>query len=91
MYGVFKSAVLGYSIDEEYQGKGYMKEAVNLTVNYAFRDLDLHRVEASVLLDNEKSKGVPLSNGFKELGINEKYLFINGVWQDHITYYKIKG
>lgn len=91
VYGVFKSAVLGYSIDEKYQGMGYMKEAVNLTVNYAFKDLDLHRVEASVLLNNEKSKRVLLANGFKELGINEKYLFINGMWQDHKTYYKIKG
>lgn len=91
VYGVFKSGILGYSIDEDYQGKGYMKEAVNLVVNYAFKDLDLHRVEASVLLQNERSKGVLLGNGFKELGINEKYLFINGIWQDHITYYKIKG
>ncbi|MDQ0150363.1 GNAT family N-acetyltransferase [Eubacterium multiforme] len=91
VYGVFKSGILGYSIDEDYQGKGYMKEAVNLVVNYAFKDLDLHRVEASVLLQNERSKGVLLGNGFKKLGINEKYLFINGIWQDHITYYKIKG
>lgn len=90
VYGVFKSGILGYSIDEDYQGRGYMKEVVNLVVNYAFKDLDLHRVEASVLLENERSKGVLLGTGFKQLGINEKYLFINGIWQDHITYYKIK-
>lgn len=90
VYGVFKSGILGYSIDEDYQGKGYMKEAVNLVLNYAFKELDLHRIEASALLENERSRGVLISTGFKELGINEKYLFINGVWQDHITYYKIK-
>lgn len=91
VYGVFKSGILGYSIDEDYQGKGYMKEAVNLVLNYAFKELDLHRIEASALLENERSRGVLISTGFKELGINEKYLFINGVWQDHITYYKIRG
>lgn len=91
VYGVFKSAILGYSIDEDYQGRGYMKEAVNLTISYAFKELDLHRVEASVLLDNVKSKGVLLANGFEELGINKKYLFINGIWQDHLTYYKVRG
>ncbi|MGG7098440.1 GNAT family N-acetyltransferase [Clostridium sardiniense] len=91
VYGVFKSGILGYSIDEDYQGKGYMKEAVNLVVNYAFKELDLHRIEASALLDNERSRGVLIGTGFKELGINEKYLFIDGVWKDHITYYKIKG
>ena len=90
VYGVFKSGILGYSIDEDYQGLGYMKEAVNLTVNYAFKELGLHRVEASALLENERSQGVLISTGFKKLGVNEKYLFINGMWQDHITYYKLR-
>ena len=90
VYGVFKSGILGYSIDEEYQGLGFMKEAVNLVVNYAFKELDLHRIEASALVYNERSQGVLIKTGFNKLGINEKYLFINGVWQDHITYYKVK-
>ena len=91
VYGIFKSGILGYSIDKDEQGKGYMKEAVNLVVNYAFEDLDLHRVEASALVDNEPSKHVLIGCGFKELGINKKYLYINGGWKDHITYYKVRG
>lgn len=91
VYGIFKSGILGYSIDKDEQGKGYMKEAVNLVVNYAFEDLDLHRVEASALVDNEPSKHVLIGSGFKELGINKKYLYINGGWKDHITYYKVRG
>lgn len=90
VYGIFKNGILGYSIDKDEQGKGYMKQAVNEIVKYAFEELELHRIEASVLVDNNKSKGVLLSCGFKELGINEKYLFINGKWRDHITYYKVK-
>lgn len=88
-YGVFKSAAIGYSIDEDYQGKGYMKEAVSLIEDYAFNEMELHRIEASTLVDNVKSQGVLLGRGFKELGVNEKYLFINGKWMDHITFYKI--
>ena len=91
VYGIFKSGILGYSIDKDEQGKGYMKEAVNLVVNYAFEDLDLHRVEASALVDNEPSKHVLIGCGFKELGINKKCLYINGGWKDHITYYKVRG
>ena len=91
VYGIFKSGILGYSIDKDEQGKGYMKEAVNLVVNYAFEDLDLHRVEDSALVDNEPSKHVLIGCGFKELGINKKYLYINGGWKDHITYYKVRG
>lgn len=90
VYGIFKSGILGYSIDKDEQGNGYMKEAVNLVVKYAFDELDLHRIEASALVDNEKSKRVLLGCGFEELGINKRYLYINGGWQDHITYYKVK-
>lgn len=89
VYGVFKSGILGYSIDKEEQGKGYMTEAVNLLLDYSKEELDLHRIEASVLLDNDKSKNVLLKCGFKEIGINEQYLFINGSWKDHFTFYKI--
>lgn len=89
VYGVFKSGILGYSIDSEEQGKGYMSEAVNLLIDYAKDELDLHRIEASVLIDNNRSRNVLLKCGFKEIGINEKYLFINGSWKDHFTFYKI--
>lgn len=88
--GSFKSATIGYSVDEDEQGKGYMKEAVNLVLNYAFNEMGLHRIEASTLVDNVKSQRVLRSCGFKELGLNEKYLYINGQWRDHTTFYKIK-
>ncbi|MDD5793620.1 MAG: GNAT family protein [Clostridiales bacterium] len=90
VYGIFKSGIIGYSIDKDEQGKGYMKDAVSTLTKYAFEELDLHRVEASTLTDNEKSKRVLLGCGFKMLGVNEDYLYINGKWQDHITFYKIK-
>ena len=52
--GVFKSAFVGYSIDENEQGKGYMKESLRLVINFAFNEMDLHRLEASTLVDNIK-------------------------------------
>lgn len=90
VYGIFKNGILGYSIDEEEQGKGFMKEAVNAVLNYAFNELELHRIEASVLIKNERSKRVLIGCGFEELGMNKEYLYINGGWQDHITFYKRK-
>lgn len=89
VYGIFKSGIVGYSIDKEYEGKGYMKEAVKLTLEYAKNYLDLHRLEASILTDNSRSKGVLLACGFEEVGLNKKYLYINGSWKDHITFCKI--
>ena len=89
VYGVFKNGILGYSIDKEYEGRGYMKEAINLVLEYVKEYLDLHRIEASALTTNERSKGVLLACGFEEVGVNKKYLYINGKWSDHITFYKI--
>ena len=90
LHGSFKNGILGYSIDENEQGKGYMKESVNLVLKYAFDECDLHRIEASALVSNEKSRRVLTKCGFKLIGINEKYLLVNGKWEDHATYYILK-
>lgn len=89
VYGIFKSCFLGYAMDKDYVGKGYMKEAVGLVSDYIFNEMELHRIEASTLTDNIKSQAVLKANGFKELGVNKDYLYINGEWRDHITFYKI--
>lgn len=91
IHGVFKNGFIGYSMDENYQGKGYMKEAVGLVLDYAYNELDLHRVEATTLIDNERSKGVLNACGFSELGISKDYLYINGKWRDHIIFYRNKN
>lgn len=91
VYGVFRNAFIGYSIDENEQGKGYMKEAVKLVLKYAFSELELHRIEATAMVENTKSQRVLRSCGFKELGISEKYLFINGEWKDHVVFYNVNS
>ncbi|ERK28799.1 GNAT family N-acetyltransferase [Clostridium intestinale] len=91
VYGVFRNAFIGYSMDEKEQGKGYMKEAVKLVLKYAFSELELHRIEATAMVENMKSQRVLRSCGFKELGISEKYLFINGEWKDHVVFYNVNS
>lgn len=86
--GVFRSAFIGYSIDEKCQGNGYMKEAVNLVLKYAYEEFGLHRIEATTLIDNEKSQRVLKACGFTELGVCKEYLLINGKWRDHKIFYK---
>lgn len=85
--GIFKNGIIGYSIDKEEQGRGYMKKAVKMALEYAFKELRLHRIEASALVENMRSRNVLKACGFKELGLNEDYLFIDGKWRDHVTYY----
>ncbi len=90
IYGVFRSGIVGYSMDASEQGKGYMKEALNMVLDYGFNELELHRIEASTLVDNLRSQNVLKGCNFIELGMNKNYLLINGKWRDHITFYKIK-
>ncbi|MBI5998596.1 GNAT family N-acetyltransferase [Clostridium perfringens] len=89
VYGILRNAFVGYSIDKEHQGRGYMKEALNTVCSYAFEEMGLHRLEASTLMENSRSQGVLKACGFNELGISEKYLYINGEWRDHKIFYKV--
>ncbi|EJO5348953.1 GNAT family N-acetyltransferase [Clostridium botulinum] len=89
--GILQNCIVGYSIDKDFQGNGYMKEALKLLIDYAFNEIHVHRMEASTLVDNIRSQKVLKACGFKKLGLNEKYLYLDGKWQDHITYYIVNN
>lgn len=82
--GSFQSCVLGYSLAASEQGKGYMTEAVNGAVPFAFGTWKLHRVAASYMPRNSRSAAVLRRCGFKVEGQAPTYLFINGRWEDHV-------
>ncbi len=84
--GAAQFASLGYWISEDLQGQGYMSESLALVIRYAFSELRLHRLNAGCLLHNERSKKLLLGLGFREEGRAEKYLQIDGEWQDHILF-----
>ncbi|GAB1533237.1 MULTISPECIES: GNAT family N-acetyltransferase [Brevibacillus] len=80
-----QSCWIGYFLDKEHNGKGYMTEAVKLVVDYAFDTLGLHRLEAGVMPHNIGSIKVLLKAGFHKEGIAKKNVKINGRWEDHQT------
>lgn len=80
-----QSCWIGYFLDKEHNGKGYMTEAVKLVVAYAFETLGLHRLEAGVMPHNIGSIKVLLKAGFHKEGIAKKNVKINGRWEDHQT------
>lgn len=83
--GNLQSCWIGYFLDKEYNGRGYMTEAVKLVVDYAFQELDFHRIEAGVMPHNKGSIKVLLKAGFHKEGIAKKNVKINGHWEDHQT------
>ena len=84
--GVSQSATLGYWVGEPYARRGYTTEAVSLVLDYAFGDLEMHRVEASCLPNNEASRRLLEKLGFTCEGLARGYLRIDGVWRDHLIY-----
>lgn len=89
VWGAFRSAFLGYKLDQDFVNKGYMSAAVGLVVRYAFEELRLHRIEANVMPKNKASLTVLEKNQFVNEGISKYYLNINGVWEDHIHVVKL--
>ena len=88
--GPAQAGTLGYWTGQAYARQGYMKEAVNSVVLHAFRKLDLSRVEAACLPENQPSRGLLESCGFKYEGVAQSYLQISGRWRTHVLYASIR-
>jgi [ribosomal protein S5]-alanine N-acetyltransferase len=84
--GPFQSAYVGYWIDEKHAGNGYMPEALVVLAQFAFDELQLHRIQISIIPRNTASRRVVEKLGIRDEGIAARYLEINGVWEDHIRY-----
>jgi [ribosomal protein S5]-alanine N-acetyltransferase len=81
--GGFRNAYLGYFVGEQYAAKGYLSEAINLILEYAFKHLKLHRLEANIQPGNVASLSLVKQVGFTREGFSRRYLKICGRWRDH--------
>ena len=86
MRGALQCATIGYWIDEARAGNSYTAEAVVLISKFAFEQLKLHRVEICIIPRNANSRRVMEKISFREEGLAERFLEINGVWEDHVRY-----
>jgi ribosomal-protein-alanine N-acetyltransferase len=84
--GPSQSSYVGYWIDEKQAGQGYMPESLVLVMQTAFEDLHLHRVQISIIPRNTASRRVVEKLDIRDEGVAQRYLEINGVWEDHIRY-----
>ena len=71
--------------------QGYMTAAVRAVIPFAFSTLRLHRVEAACIPDNIASIRLLERSGFRREGVAREYLCINGIWQDHLLYARLRG
>ena len=79
-------AEIGYALKPQFWSKGFMRESMNLLIDFGFNELKLHSIEANLNPKNENSERLLKNFGFKkEAYFRENYLF-NGTFNDSIIY-----
>ncbi len=84
--GPFQNAYVGYWIDEKHAGRNYTPEGVVVVCKFAFETLQLHRLQISIIPRNAASRRVVAKLEIRDEGIAQRYLEINGHWEDHVRY-----
>jgi ribosomal-protein-alanine N-acetyltransferase len=84
--GPFQSASIGYWVDEQCAGHGYVPESVVIVTRHGFEDLGLHRLEIAIIPRNKPSRRVMEKLGIREEGVAVGFLEIDGRWEDHVRY-----
>ncbi|HUZ42879.1 MAG TPA: GNAT family protein [Acidimicrobiales bacterium] len=84
--GALQSGDIGYWVDRDHAGQGYMPESVVTVLAFAFEDLALHRVEIDIIPRNQRSRRVVEKLDLRMEGLAERLVEINGVWEDHLRY-----
>jgi ribosomal-protein-alanine N-acetyltransferase len=84
--GAANSGQVGYWIDRDSAGQGIIPTALALVVGHSFSVAGLHRIEAAIRPENTASRRVVEKLGFREEGLHQRYLAIDGAYRDHIVY-----
>lgn len=88
--GPAQAGTTGYWIGAPFARQGYMREAIEAVVHYAFNTLDLSRIEAGCLPENTPSRRLLENCGYKYEGVAQSYLQINGRWRNHVLYANLR-
>jgi len=79
-----RRAEIGYILNRKYWRQGYMHQALEGVIDFAFNTLDLHRIEADIDTQNTASLGLLKKLGFKREGLFRERWFVYGEWQDSV-------
>jgi ribosomal-protein-alanine N-acetyltransferase len=84
--GPFQNAYVGYWVDQRLAGQEYTPEALVVAMRFSFEELRLHRLQIAIIPRNRPSRRVVEKLGIRLEGMAERYLEINGNWEDHLRY-----
>jgi len=81
-----RDADLGFALDSDYQGRGYMTEAVRRVIRMGFDQLGLRRIWATADVRNERSWRLMERVGMTREGHLREDKLLRGEWRDSYLY-----
>jgi [ribosomal protein S5]-alanine N-acetyltransferase len=77
---------IGYMLNHDYHGKGIMHEAMVTAIEYAFKVMDVHTIEASINPTNAASIALAERHNFVREGHFKDIYYFNGSYRDTYIY-----
>lgn len=81
-----RSTSIGYWLGERYRGSGVMTKSCKAFVEYAFRELNINRVEIRCAEKNLRSRAIPERLGFVNEGMIREAEWLSDHYVDHVVY-----
>jgi len=73
---------IGYVINPDYHGNGYATEAAKQIIDFGFKMLKFHRIEAKYIIGNDASLAVMNKCGLSYEGTARGSMLIKGIYRD---------
>ena len=83
-------AEVGYDLDPNFWGQGYMTEALNAVISNGFEQMRLNRVDALVYVENKPSILLLQRLGFTQEGLLRDYFYLDNNFYDHYIFSLLK-
>ena len=84
------SAMIGYWLAEDYQGKGIVTDCVRVLTDFGFDELGLNRIWIACAFGNKKSRAIPERLGYVQEGIFQDKIYMYGEYHDQVIYGMVK-
>lgn len=81
-----RSTSIGYWLCERYRGSGVMTKSCKAIVEYAFRELNINRVEIRCAEKNLRSRAIPERLGFVNEGTIREAEWLYDHYVNHVLY-----
>lgn len=79
-------AEIGYCLAREQQRKGYMLEAIKAAVEFGFKSMKLHSIEAIIDAENKASEAILLRYGFQQEAYFKEDFFYNNQFRNSVHF-----